>query len=107
MERALVLIDAWLNHHHARFTATIRPPHAELADTYCARAQYVSRIREGYGEMIGYKVGFTGIALQERFKIYKPAIGVLLDKMMVPDGSTVSTDFGFRALIEPQMVVTV
>ena len=78
-----------------------------LDDAYCAQAKFVARLKGDYGEMIGYKVGFTGKALQERFKIPKPAVGILLEKMMVPDGSTISTDFGFRTLIEPDMIVTV
>jgi 2-oxo-hept-3-ene-1,7-dioate hydratase len=78
-----------------------------LADAYCAQAKYVARIAEGYGEVIGYKVGFTGKATQERFKIPGPAMGVLLSKMIIANGSTIAPDFGFRTLVEPDMVVTV
>ncbi len=78
-----------------------------LADAYCAQAKYVDRIAKGYGEVIGYKVGFTGKATQERFKMTGPALGVLLSKMIIANGSTISPDFGFRTFVEPDMVVTV
>ena len=83
------------------------PEDMSLEDAYCAQAKYVARIKASYGNVIGYKVGFTGQALQKRFNIPKPATGILLAEMMVPDGSTIAKDFGFRTLIEPDMIVTV
>lgn len=78
-----------------------------LADAYCAQAKYVARIAEGYGVVIGYKVGFTGKPTQDRFNMPGPAMGVLLSKMIINDGSTIAPDFGFRTFVEPDMVVTV
>ena len=48
-----------------------------LKDAYCNQNIYVTELKKRYGEPIGYKVGFTGKATQERFKISKPATGVL------------------------------
>jgi 2-keto-4-pentenoate hydratase len=50
---------------------------------------------------VGYKVGFTGQALQERFAIDRPATGVLFEPMFVEDGGTVPLDFGRGPLIAP------
>jgi 2-keto-4-pentenoate hydratase len=54
---------------------------------------------------VGYKVGFTGQALQERFAIDRPATGVLFEPMFVEDGGTVPLDFGRGPLIEPDLGV--
>ena len=78
-----------------------------LADAYCAQAKYVARIGKEYGEVIGYKVAFTAKKGQERFKMPGPAMGILLAKMIVLDGSAISPDFGFRTIVEPDMLVTV
>lgn len=46
------------------------------------------------GPPVGYKVGFTGEALQERFAIESPATGVLFEPMFIADGGSVGLDFG-------------
>lgn len=78
-----------------------------LADAYCAQSEFVARIVEHYGEVIGYKVAFTGKATQDRFQMPGPAMGVLLAGMIVADGSSIPLDFGFRPHIEPDMLMTI
>ena len=69
------------------------PPDISLDDAYCTP--------------VGYKIGFTGKALQERFSIAGPAFGVLLAPMFIPDGSSIRRDFGYRPMIEPDLMVVV
>jgi len=78
-----------------------------LKDAYCNQNIYVTELRKRYGEPIGYKVGFTGKATQERFKISKPATGVLFKEMFIKNGSSLNKDFGHRTLIEPDLMVII
>lgn len=83
------------------------PPDLSLEDAYCAQGKYVALLRKRMGEPIGYKIGFTGKQLQERFGISSPAYGVLFEPMFIPDGGTIRRDFGHRPVIEPDLMVVV
>jgi 2-keto-4-pentenoate hydratase len=83
------------------------PTKLTLQDAYCAQKKYVATLIPQYGQPIGYKVGFTSKGLQERFKVSEPALGVLLEKMLLSDGTTFSLASAYRPMIEPDMVVTV
>ncbi len=83
------------------------PTNLTLQDAYCAQEKYVAALIPHYGQPIGYKVGFTGKALQERFKVSEPALGILLEKMLLPDGATLSLSSFHRPMIEPDIIVTV
>ena len=78
-----------------------------LQDAYCAQKQYVAALIPQYGQPAGYKVGFTGKALQERFQVSEPALAVLLDKMLLPDGAIFSLASAHRPMSEPDILVTV
>ena len=83
------------------------PADLSLDDAYCTQAKYVALLEKQMGAPVGYKVGFTGKATQERFKIPSPAMGVLFEPMFVPDGGSINRDFGHRTLIEPDLMVVV
>ncbi len=83
------------------------PPNLSLDDAYCTQAKYVAQLEKKMGSPVGYKVGFTGKATQERFKIPGPATGVLFEQMFVKDGSSINRNFGHRTLIEPDLMVVV
>jgi len=83
------------------------PPDLSLEDAYCSQAKYVALLGEKIGDPVGYKVGFTEAAIQQRFGIDRPATGVLFDSMFVASGGTVGLDFGFRPMIEPDLMVVV
>ena len=78
-----------------------------LEEAYCSQEKYVKILEKSMGKPIGYKVGFTGKATQERFKINTPATGVLFEPMFIKNGSTINRDFGHRTLIEPDLLVVV
>ena len=82
-------------------------PNLSLDDASCTQAEYVALLEKQMGSPVGYKVGFTGKATQDRFNIPSPAIGVLFEPMFVPDGGLIKRDFGHRALIEPDLMVVV
>ena len=78
-----------------------------LEDAYCSQKKYVDILKNIHGDPIGYKVGFTGKASQERFKIPVPATGVLFANMFIKNGSTINKNFGHRTLIEPDLMMIV
>jgi 2-oxo-hept-3-ene-1,7-dioate hydratase len=59
------------------------PPDLTLDDAYCTQAKYVARLGQTMGAPVGYKVGFTGEALQKQFAIDRPASGVLFESMLL------------------------
>ena len=83
------------------------PPDLSLEEAYCTQARYTELLGRSMGAPVGYKVGFTGEALQERFAIDRPATGVLFEPMFIADGGAVGRDFGYRPMIEPDLLVVV
>lgn len=88
---------------------TVPQPAGELsmADGQCGRDKVVRYLAQAYGETVGYKAGLTNPAVQQRFGLNAPLRGVLLEKMLLPDGSEVPARFGARPFLEPDLVVEV
>ena len=78
-----------------------------LDEAYCSQEKYVQALKSINGKVIGYKVGFTGKATQERFKINTPATAVLFEHMFIKNGSSIDKNFGHRTLIEPDLMMIV
>ncbi len=78
-----------------------------LDDAYCSQQKFVKGLQSKLGNPVGYKVGFTGQVLQQRFNIDTPAYAVLLDSMFIESGSELAIDFGYRPAIEPDFMVVV
>ncbi|MFB6210110.1 MAG: 2-keto-4-pentenoate hydratase [Halobacteriales archaeon] len=69
-----------------------------LADAYAIQERVIDRRRDREGDIVGYKVGFTSDAVQERFDVDEPAYGALLEEM-VHGGRIIDTS----PLIDPQI----
>ena len=78
-----------------------------LEEAYCAQDKLNYLIKKKFNDKIGYKVGFTGEALQKRFDIKTPAIGTIYNHMFLPNNSEISKSFGYRTLIEPDLLVVI
>lgn len=78
-----------------------------LEEAYCAQDKLNYLIKRKFSDKIGYKVGFTGKALQERFEINSPAIGTIYKHMFLPNNSSIAKDFGYRTFIEPDILVVI
>lgn len=78
-----------------------------LEAAYQAQAAFVKRLQERYGPVVGYKVGLTSQKAQQRFGVHHPIMGVLLERMLLPQGATISTDFGARPMFELDLLVRV
>ncbi len=59
------------------------------------------------GYLIGYKAGLTNEKAQETFNVNKPLLGTLLEKMLLPSGIKVPSNFGARPMLEGDLMVRV
>ena len=78
-----------------------------MQDAECGRRRLVERLEASDNRIVGYKAGLTNRALQERFGAAGPVRGVLLEKMLLPDGADVPFDFGARPVYEADLMVVV
>ncbi len=103
VDHAKTLADAWTKR------AAAKSPGKDLSMTeaVCTQANLVQYLSKSQGKAIGYKAGLTSPAAQQQLGVPSPVLGVLLSKMMLPDGSTVPAAFGPRPLFEADMLVTV
>jgi 2-keto-4-pentenoate hydratase len=89
----------WLLAEHRarhRFTS-LRPPAAPvtIADAYDVQEKYVTLLRRGNGDPVGYKVGLTSAAMQAFCRIDHPIAGVVLASRLHRSGAQVLLkDFG-------------
>lgn len=102
-ERVNTLIRFMLTKEQVRgLRADITMPDAE-----CGRRRLVEKLEASDNRIVGYKAGLTSKALQERFGAASPVRGVLLEKMLLPDGADVPFDFGARPVYEADLMVVV
>jgi 2-oxo-hept-3-ene-1,7-dioate hydratase len=103
VDHAAAIADAYLKRQPAK------SPGASLAMTeaICTQARLVEILSRTLGGAIGYKVGLTSQAAQQQFGVSSPLTGVLLAKMLLPDGARVKADFAARPIFEADLLVTV
>jgi 2-keto-4-pentenoate hydratase len=75
-----------------------------MKDAACARDKIIEAIG---GKVVGYKAGLTTKAVQERFNAKAPVAGVLLEGMILKDGSSVPAAYGARPVWEADMLLVV
>jgi 2-keto-4-pentenoate hydratase len=97
------LAEAWLH------KAAAKSPGKDLTmdQGVCTQAALVTALSKSQGKVIGYKAGLTSKGAQDQLGVPNPVLGVLLAKMMLPDGATVPANFGPRPLFEADMLMTV
>ncbi len=66
-----------------------------------------AEIGKTLGAPVGYKVGLTNAAVQERFGVSHPLWGVLFAKMLLQSGTILSADVGARPITEGDLLVRV
>jgi 2-keto-4-pentenoate hydratase len=102
-ERVNTLIRFWLIKEPVRGL----PADMTMKDAECGRRRLVERLEASDNPIVGYKAGLTNKALQERFGVASPVRGVLLEKMLLGDGTEVPFDFGARPVFEADLLVVV
>jgi len=68
---------------------------------------FVERLMVPFGPVVGYKVGLTSKAVQEKFGVSEPIKGKLLEKMLLTSGASVPARFGARPIAEADLMVRV
>ena len=65
-------------------------------DAECGRRRLVEKLESLDNRIVGYKAGLTNAKIQAQFGVTSPVRGVLLEKMLLPDGAEVPANFGAR-----------
>jgi 2-keto-4-pentenoate hydratase len=86
-------------------TPFVRP--ASFDDAYAFQKSFVKKLEPELGKLVGYKVGLVSREAQERYKINSPVRGVLLEQMLLPNGSGVTPGFALRPIFEADLIVVV
>jgi 2-keto-4-pentenoate hydratase len=73
----------------------------------CGQAKLMAALTPALGQPIGYKAGLTNTAVQKRFGIDQPLLGVLLEKMVLREGAVIPARFGVRPFMEADLIVEV
>ncbi|XOB97824.1 2-keto-4-pentenoate hydratase [Deinococcota bacterium DY0809b] len=71
------------------------------------QAAFVKALVPIAGAPVGYKVGLTSKAVQERFGVDHPLRGVLLERMLLESGAVVPARFGAVPIAEADLIVRV
>lgn len=88
-------------------TPILPEPGLTLEAAYEVQDALVERLIPSQGRLVGFKAGLTTPATQQRFGVTHPLRGVLLERMLLPSGSTVAADFGARPLYEGDLILRV
>ncbi len=73
----------------------------------CGQAKLMAALAPALGPPVGYKAGLTNTAVQKRFGIDQPLLGVLLEKMVLREGAAIPAQFGVRPFMEADLIVEV
>lgn len=92
---------------HELRTVPLPPAGMTMAGGACGQRKFVAALQPRLGKVVGYKAGLTNPVVQQRFGLSAPLRGVLLEKMLLPQGSEVPAKFGARPFLEPDLVVEV
>ncbi len=83
------------------------PPAMSAADGECSRDKLLALLDHYYRDRVGYKAGLTNPAVQKRFNATSPVWGVLYEKMLLPNGSSLEAAYGARPVLEADLLVRV
>lgn len=83
-------------------------PGLSLADGLCARDRLVATLAQPYGDVVGWKVGLTNAAAQQRFGVPHPLAGAIFHgTLRARSGEELPADFGAVPVIESDLLVRV
>ncbi len=73
----------------------------------CQQAEAIELLKQNLGNKIGYKVAITSKKAQQQTGITNPIVGVLLEKMLLPNGSTIAINSGGKLIYEVDFLVKI
>ncbi len=81
---------------------------ASLADGQCAQDKLVPLLARQFGRPVGYKVGLTNAAAQQRFGVPHPVTGIIYEATLrLRDGAEVPARFAAFPAVEADLLVRV
>ncbi|MBR0666945.1 fumarylacetoacetate hydrolase [Roseomonas hellenica] len=86
------------------------PPFANLTpeDGACVQQQLVATFAQPMGDVVGWKLGLTSPAIQQRFGIDRPLRGaIFFGTLRAPSGSEIDAGFGAVPVVEADLVVRI
>jgi 2-keto-4-pentenoate hydratase len=83
------------------------PAGMTMEGAVCGQAKLMTALAPALGQPVGYKAGLTNPAVQKRFGIDRPLLGVLLEKMVLREGAVIPARFGVRPFWEADLIVEV
>jgi 2-keto-4-pentenoate hydratase len=86
------------------------PPRADLsmADALCARERLVAVLAQPFGDQVGWKVGLTNPAAQQRFRTPHPVAGAIFHgTLRERSGAELPARFGVAPAIESDLLVRI
>jgi len=98
-------IDAYVADFAARRISKGFGNEINAVDAECAKKKLSSKLRKVLGDPVGYKAGFTSVALQQRFNVDGPRWGYMYDRDMIDILAVVPAEFGARPLYEADFIV--
>lgn len=96
------LAEAW----RAKALATGLPG-IDAATAACVQKALVQDLAADLGAPVGYKVGLTAKAMQDRLGVGHPISGVLLRGMLRPAAGAIPAGYAVRPLVEADLVVEI
>jgi 2-keto-4-pentenoate hydratase len=79
----------------------------DAATAACVQKTLVRDLAPDLGPPVGYKVGLTGKAMQERLGVDHPVSGVLLQRMLREPGAPVPAGYAARPLVEADLIAVI
>lgn len=79
----------------------------DAATAACVQKTLVRDLASNLGPPVGYKVGLTGKAMQERLGVSHPVSGVLLEQMLLAPGTPVPAGYAARPLVEADLIAVI
>ncbi|WP_395682098.1 2-keto-4-pentenoate hydratase [Inquilinus sp.] len=79
----------------------------DAATAACVQKTLVLDLEFDLGRAVGYKVGLTGKAMQERLGVDHPIAGVLLPRMLLDPGTSVPAGYAARPLVEADLIAVI
>lgn len=100
-------VSRFLHAFQHRQTLEMELAKVSLPEAYRLQRQYVARLEQQLGPVVGYKVGMSSKAAQAHFGLHEPLYGQLLEPMLLNSPAVVPLAFGSRGLIEADLLVRV
>lgn len=98
---------SYLTTHYLSTTPMDRAFEGDMHMAVAAQKCFVNALTDELGQPVGYKAALTNPAAQKRFGSDAPLLGVLLEKMILPNGAKTTLAFGSRPMLEGDLVVRV